>query len=69
MASSSTSALSDEVMWEKLPQELLLRVLELVMLGRRGRKEWRGAVLGVRRGWRALHDSACTRLQLRNGHL
>jgi hypothetical protein len=49
-----------------LPDELLLRVLEHVMLGRDG-KEWRGAVRGVSRTWRALHDSACTRLVLHNG--
>ena len=49
-----------------LPDELLLRVLELVML-RYGRKEWSGAVRGVSRGWRALHDGACSWLQLRNG--
>ena len=50
-----------------LPDELLLRVLEHVMLGRDGKKEWRGAVRGVSRTWRALHDGACTRLHLRNG--
>jgi hypothetical protein len=69
MASSSTSALSDDVMWEKLPDELLLRVLEHVML-RRGVKEWRAAVRGVRRQWRAVHDGACTSLRylfLRHG--
>jgi hypothetical protein len=49
-----------------LPDELLLRVLEHVMLGRYG-KEWRGAVRGVSRTWRALHDGACTRLGMRNG--
>ena len=43
-----------------LPDELLLRVLELVMLRWDGMKRWRGAVRGVRRGWRALHDGACT---------
>jgi hypothetical protein len=50
-----------------LPDELLLRVLEHVMLGRYGKKEWRGAVRRVSRTWRALHDGACTRLDLRNG--
>jgi hypothetical protein len=49
-----------------LPDELLLRVLEHVML-RRGVKKWRGAVRGVSRTWRALHDGACTWLQVRNG--
>jgi len=49
-----------------LPDELLLRALELVML-RYGEKRWSGAVRGVSRGWRALHDGACTWLRLRNG--
>ena len=49
-----------------LPDELLLRVLELVML-RFGLKHWRGALRGVSRGWRAHHDGACTYLRLRNG--
>jgi hypothetical protein len=49
-----------------LPDELLLRVLEHVMLGWRG-KQWRGGVRGVSRTWRALHDGACTSLDLRNG--
>ena len=50
-----------------LPDELLLRVLELVMLRGDGRKRWRGAVRVVSRVWRALHDGACTWLHLRNG--
>ena len=50
-----------------LPDELLLRVLELVMLRGDGRKRWGGAVRVVSRGWRALHDGACTWLHLRNG--
>jgi hypothetical protein len=49
-----------------LPDELLLRVLDHFMLRRDGEKEWRGAVRGVSRTWRALHDGACTRLRLRN---
>ena len=49
-----------------LPDELLRRALELVML-RDGEKQWSGAVRGVSRRWRALHDGACTRLRLRNG--
>ena len=49
-----------------LPDGLLLRALELVMLWD-GQKEWRGAVRGVSRRWRALHDSACTWLRLHNG--
>ena len=50
-----------------LPDELLLRVLELAMLRRDGLKQWSGAVRGVSRGWRALHDGVCTVLRLRNG--
>jgi hypothetical protein len=50
-----------------LPDDLLLRVLEHVMLGRDGMKGWRGGVRGVSRTWRALHDGACTGLDLRNG--
>jgi len=49
-----------------LPDELLLRVLEHVRLAG-GEKEWCGAVRGVSRTWRDLHDGACTRLRLRNG--
>jgi hypothetical protein len=49
-----------------LPDELLLRVLEHVMLGG-GEKWWRGGVRGVSRTWRALHDGACTRLHLLDG--
>ena len=50
-----------------LPDELLLRALGLVMVRWRGVKRWRGAVRVVSRGWRALHDGACTWLELRNG--
>jgi Leucine-rich repeat (LRR) protein len=50
-----------------LPDELLLRVLEHVMLAWDGEKEWRGGVRGVSRTWRALHDGACTSLRMRNG--
>jgi hypothetical protein len=50
-----------------LPDELLLRVLEHVMLGRDGAKQWLGGVRGVSRTWRALHDGACTSLRMRNG--
>jgi hypothetical protein len=46
-----------------LPDELLLRVLEHVMLGY-GEKWWRGGVRRVSRTWRALHDGVCTRLHL-----
>jgi hypothetical protein len=50
-----------------LPDELLLRVLEHVMLRWDGKKGWRDGVRGVSRTWRALHDGACTWLRLRNG--
>ena len=50
-----------------LPDELLLRVLELVMLRRGGLKQWSGAVRGVSRGWRALHDGGCMFMHVRNG--
>ena len=49
-----------------LPDELLLRVLGHVML-RWGRKKWCGAVRGVSRRWRALHDGTCTYLRVGNG--
>ena len=63
MASSSADTLS---YWERLPDELLLRVIEYVMR-RDGRRRWCGSLRGVGRRWRALHDVACTRLGLRNG--
>jgi hypothetical protein len=50
-----------------LPDELLLRVLEHVMVGWRGEKDWCGGVRGVSRTWRALHDGACTFLRLHSG--
>jgi len=49
-----------------LPGELLLRVLQLVML-QYGKWCWCGAVRGVSRMWRALHDRTCEDLCLRNG--
>jgi len=63
-SSSSTNTLSQ---CERLPDELLLRVLGHVMLGWGGHKRWRGAVRGVSRRWRALHDGACTWLYARKG--
>ena len=65
MASSSTSELSEVVLWEELPEELLLRVLGHVML--QGGVMWRGAVRGVSRRWRALHDGACQDLLVLDG--
>jgi len=64
MASSSTGLLSP---CERLPDELLLRVLEHVMLRLQGRKIWCGAVRGVSRQWRALHDAHCQCLYVPNG--
>ena len=45
MASSSTSELSGEVLWEELPEEVLLRVLGQAML-EYGERWWSGAVRG-----------------------
>ena len=61
---SSTGALSP---CERLPDDLLLRVLEHAMLSRDGLKCWRGVLRGSTRRWRAVHDGACTRLKLRDG--
>ena len=66
MASSSTSTLSDEVTWEELPEELLRRVLGQVMQEYKW-KGWRGAVRGVSRRWRAVHDAVCQRLRVQDG--
>jgi Leucine-rich repeat (LRR) protein len=67
MASSSTGTLPDEVLWEELPEELLMRVLGHVML-RYGQKwRWCGAVRGVSRQWRAVHDGVCESLSMRHG--
>ena len=64
MASSSTGTLSQ---WERLPDELLLRVLEHAMPRWRGSKSWCGALRGVSRQWRAVHDAACQSLYVRDG--
>ena len=61
---SSTSTLSP---CKRLPDDLLLRVLGHVMLGRGEPKSWRGAARGVHRKWGALHDGVCARLRVRNG--
>ena len=55
------------MLWEELSDDLLLRVLEHAMVRRGGLKRWRGALRGVSRRWRALHDGACTRLEIWNG--
>ena len=65
-SSSSTSALPDEVEWGRLPDELLLRVLERVMRKDGQKKRWCGNLRGVSRRWRALHDGTCQQLQVRN---
>jgi len=65
-SSSSTSELSDEVMWEELPDELLLKVLGYVMV-EYGEKKWYGAVRRVSRRWRAVHDGVCQSLSVDDG--
>jgi hypothetical protein len=68
MACSSTSTPSDGAQWERLPDELLMRVLGHVKPCWDGRKWlWCGAVRGVSRQWRAVHDAACQSLRLRHG--
>ena len=72
MASSSTSALSVEVMWEELPEKLLRQVLEHVMvrygeMGWYGEKGWCSPLRGVSRRWRAVHDGVCQRLRMDDG--
>jgi len=62
-SSTSTDTLAQ---CERLPDGLLLRVLGHVLL-RFGHKRWRGAVRGVSRRWRDLHDGACAWLHVRNG--
>ena len=52
---------------EELPDELLLRVLERVMRGWDWRKSWCGAVRGVSRQWRAVHDGVCEWLWVHDG--
>ena len=64
MASASTSMLSP---WERLPDEILMQVLGHVMLRWDGRKSWCGALRGVSRQWRAVHDAGCQWLRLRDG--
>ena len=69
MASSSTGTLPDEVLWEELPEDLLMRVLGHVMLRDRGDglQRWCGAVRGVSRQWRAVRDAGCQWLRLLDG--
>jgi Leucine-rich repeat (LRR) protein len=67
MASSSTSTLSDEVMWEELPNEILLQVMGHVMPHWDWRKCWWGPLRGVSRQWRAVHDAGCQWLRLFDG--
>ena len=67
-SSSSTGALSQ---CERLPDELLLRVLGHAMLRWHtyagSLKSWCWAVRGVSRRWRALHDGACQSLRVLDG--
>ena len=64
MASSSTSTLSQ---CERLPDEVLLRVLGHATVGEDGLKRWCGSVRGASRLWRTVHDAACQRLYVRKG--
>jgi hypothetical protein len=64
MASSSTGTLpEEEEQWKRLPEELLTKVLDT--LGWAPREL--GAVRGVCRRWRAVHDAACETLRVRYG--
>jgi hypothetical protein len=65
-ASFSTDTLTEDVQWEELPDELLLRVLGHAMR-QYGLKSWLGTVRGASRRWRALHDEGCTKLRVRDG--
>ena len=70
MASSSTGTLPDEVLWEELPEELLMRVLGHVILRNvgLGPQKWGcSAVRGVSRQWRAVHDGTCQQLCMDDG--
>ena len=59
MASSSTTSTLSQC--ERLPDEVLLRVLEHGMIeSYPGWKNGLRAVRGVSRRWRAVHDAACT---------
>jgi len=51
---------------ERLPDEVLLPLLELVML-RFGQKRWCGSLRGVSRQWRAVHDGTCESLHVDDG--
>jgi hypothetical protein len=50
-------------LWEGLPAELLLKVLDALEWTRRSS----GAVRGTCRAWRTTHDAGCTFLSLRTG--
>ena len=55
---------------EELPDDLLRRVLEVVMLrsdGQRQRCWWSGTVRGLSRRWRAIHDGVCQTLCVDDG--
>ena len=52
---------------ERLPNELLLRVLGRVMLRWDEHTRWSGTLRRVSPQWRAVHDGACTRLHMLNG--
>jgi len=62
MASCAAATLAQ---WERLPDDLLLRVLRHVLLGWDGRRSWCSDVRGGSRQWRDVHDVACSRLSIR----
>jgi hypothetical protein len=74
-ASSSTSTLpEEEELWEWLPEELLLTVLDMLLRRQSGAvrlTRWKrralGAVRGVCRRWRTIHDASCKTLKVRDG--
>jgi hypothetical protein len=64
MASSSTGTLpEEEELWEWLPEELLLKVLDMLWWKRRHAR----AVRGVCRRWRDIHDASRKTLRIRDG--
>jgi hypothetical protein len=62
MASTGTLP-EEEELWVHLPEELVLRVLEILGWARRET----GAVRGSCRRWRAIHDASCKTLRVRDG--
>ena len=63
MASSTGTLPEEEELWVHLPEELVLRVLEILRWARRDM----GAVRGSCRRWRAIHDASCKTLWVHDG--